>query len=75
MGYNISSTFTIHSAQRTDMDMYICTGINNITNVINFTESVSVSLFVQGNLVELFLMLVISYCNNVLLLYANIRAC
>ena len=48
MGYNITSTFTIHSAERTDMDMYICTGINNITNVINFTESVSVPLFVQG---------------------------
>ena len=49
MGYNITSTLTIHSARRTDMDMYICTGVNNITNVINSTESVSVPLFVQGS--------------------------
>ena len=47
-GYNITSTFTIYDAKRTDMDMYICTGNNNITNVINSTEATSVSLFVQG---------------------------
>ena len=47
-GYNITSTFTIYDAERTDMDNYICTGINNITNVINSTETASVSLFVQG---------------------------
>ena len=47
-GYNITSNITIYDAVRTDMDMYICTGINNITNVINSTESMSVTLFVQG---------------------------
>ena len=49
-GYNITSNITIYDAVRTDMDMYICTGINNITNVINSTESMSVTLFVQGKL-------------------------
>ena len=49
-GYNITSSLTIISTERTDMNVYTCTAMNGIENLIESPESDSGTLSVQGKL-------------------------
>ena len=47
-GYNVTTILHFPNSQRTDQSMYVCRGINNVTNVINSPEEDNVTFFVQG---------------------------
>ena len=48
VGSNTTSVLTIQQVQRTEMDIYTCTGSNGINNLINSPQEASSQLFVQG---------------------------
>lgn len=47
-GYNVTTILHFLDPQRTDQSMYVCRGVNNVTNIIDSPEEDNVTLFVQG---------------------------
>ena len=47
-GYNVTTILHFPDPQMTDQAMYVCRGVNNVTNVIDSPEEDNVTFFVQG---------------------------
>lgn len=60
-GNNVTSVLHFPSPVKTDEAMYMCRGTNNVTNVINSPENSNMTLYVQGVVLILVIILNINF--------------